>query len=324
MLVLFVIGLGCLLTAVVMWLLGPDTAPVAAPVAMHTHPPADAATAVAPATPERSLATHRPATTASSAADEETAGSAPTAAPPPVPEPSEAPEADVTAAATYHPGDGRPRLAIIIDDCGQWPVTEHGFVELPFPVTLSVLPHVRYGPEIARQAQAAGKGVMLHLPMQTISGTYPGPGTITVSMKDAAIRTEVSDDLAELPEARGVNNHEGSRATADRRVMGDVADVLVRENRFWIDSRTSAASIAASVTRARGIPSASRDVFLDDVDNLAAVETQLRQAAAEARANGAAIAIGHPRPATLAAVKALAPSLQASGIDLTLASDLVH
>jgi polysaccharide deacetylase 2 family uncharacterized protein YibQ len=106
--------------------------------------------------------------------------------------------------------------------------------------------------------------------------------------------------------------------------MSDVADVLARENRFWIDSRTSAASVAASVTRERGVPTASRDVFLDDVDSEAAVIGQLHEAAARARANGSAIAIGHPRPATLAAVKLLAPQLMANGIDLTLASDLVH
>jgi len=160
--------------------------------------------------------------------------------------------------------------------------------------------------------------------MQTISGRYPGPGTITVKMDDAAIRSEVAGDLAELPEARGVNNHEGSLATANRRVMGDIADVLVRENRFWIDSKTSAASIAASVTRDRGIPTASRDVFLDDVDSEAAVEAQLRAAAARAREDGSAIAIGHPRPATLLAVRTLGPELMAGGIDLTLASDLVR
>jgi polysaccharide deacetylase 2 family uncharacterized protein YibQ len=327
MIVLFSIGLGCLLTAAAMWLLTPDSgppvaavtarpAPVAppdptAPAAARddTTPAAAAARPTAPATPPPVAAGAGPATP-----DEESAGEATEA--PAVPQATEAP---LRASA-----DGRPRLAIIIDDCGQWPVTERGFVDLPFPVTLSVLPHVRYGPAIAREAEAAGKGVMLHLPMQTISGQYPGPGTITVSMDDAAIRSEVAGDLAELPEARGVNNHEGSRATADRRVMGDVADVLLRENRFWIDSRTSAASVAFDVTRARGIPSASRDVFLDDVDNVGAVEVQLREAAARARSTGAAIAIGHPRPATLLAVRTLGPELLAGGIDLTLASDLVR
>jgi hypothetical protein len=314
MVVLFTIGFGCIVSAGVLWLFSPDTQPAsvatAPPVAVASPAPPPAA-AEPPAAEAVPTATAAPATTA-----------APAAMPSPVAaEPSDHP---ATPAAVARPATGRPRLAIIIDDCGQWPVTERGFVDLPFPVTLSVLPHVRYGPAIAHAAEAAGKGVMLHLPMQTISGQYPGPGTITVAMGDDAIRSEVSGDLAELPEARGVNNHEGSRATADRRVMGDVADVLLRENRFWIDSRTSPESIAADVTRARGIPSASRDVFLDDVDNVPAVEAQLREAAARARESGAAIAIGHPRPATLLAVRTLGPSLEADGIDLTLASDLVH
>jgi polysaccharide deacetylase 2 family uncharacterized protein YibQ len=304
-----------------MWLLTPDPSPPVAVVTTPpevTPPPEDTAPAAAapPATRTPAPATAQPVAAAGpSTPDEEHALETPTEAPA-VPRATEPP---LRASA-----DGRPRLAIIIDDCGQWPTTERGFVALPFPVTLSVLPHVRYGPAIARAAEAAGKGVMLHLPMQTISGQYPGPGTITVTMDDASIRSEVAGDLAELPEARGVNNHEGSRATADRRVMGDVADVLRREDRFWIDSRTSAASVAADVTRARGIPSASRDVFLDDVDNVGAVEAQLRVAAAEARTTGAAIAIGHPRPATLLAVRTLGPELLAGGIDLTLASDLVR
>jgi uncharacterized protein len=240
-------------------------------------------------------------------------------------------ESTATPIATTHPSvavtaepGGRARLAIIIDDCGQWPVTERAFVALPFPLTLSVLPHVRFGSAIARDASAAGKGVMLHLPMQTVSGRYPGPGTITTTMADAAIRSEVADDLAELPQARGVNNHEGSLATQDARVMGDIADVLLADKQFFIDSRTSSASVGESVTRGRGVPSARRSVFLDDVDNEAAVEARLREAIGEARATGSAIAIGHPRAATLAAVRIVAPTAAADGVDLTLASALVH
>ncbi len=305
-----------------MWLLSPDSTTTAG-----TGVPAGHAATAGPlaAEPPVTAASATPeAVAATSATPPDTPSPAATATPSATPSLAPTPLAEASPLKAGAGANGRPRLAIIIDDCGQWPATERGFVALDFPVTLSVLPHVRYGPAIARAADAAGKGVMLHLPMQTISGRYPGPGTITVKMDDDAIRSEVAGDLAELPEARGVNNHEGSLATADPRVMGDVADVLVRENRFWIDSKTSAASIAARVTRDRGIPTASRDVFLDDVDNLAAVEAQLREAAARARQDGSAIAIGHPREATLVAVRTLGPELMADGIDLTLASSLVH
>jgi uncharacterized protein len=130
--------------------------------------------------------------------------------------------------------------------------------------------------------------------------------------------------LAELPQARGVNNHEGSLATQDARVMGDIADVLAQGGRFFIDSRTSSSSVGEAVARGRGVPSASRSVFLDNVDNESAIEVKLLEAIADARSNGSAIAIGHPRAATLAAVRAVGPRAEAGGVELTLASALVH
>jgi polysaccharide deacetylase 2 family uncharacterized protein YibQ len=238
--------------------------------------------------------------------------------------PPRAPSLAPSLAPAGSAADGRPRLAIIIDDCGQWPQTEREFVALPFPLTLAVLPHVRYGSAIAQSAVAAGKGVMLHLPMETISGRYPGPGEITTTMDDDAIRTQLRADLADVPLARGVNNHEGSRATADTRVMTDIIAVLAGTGRFFIDSRTTKDTVAESTAREHGVPTARRNVFLDDVDDVVAVEAALRRAAAVAREQGSAIAIGHPRAATLAAVRALGPELQAGGIAFVLVSELAR
>jgi polysaccharide deacetylase 2 family uncharacterized protein YibQ len=324
-LALFLFGGFCFVAAAAMWLWSPDgPTQTAARSALPAAAPPTAPPTAPPDIPARpaSVRTEPAAAEMTAPPTPRPEAAAPTSEPPA----GETPAAAIPASTPYAApaGAGAARLAIIIDDCGQWPVTERGFVALPFPVTLSVLPHVRFGSEIARDASAAGKGVMLHLPMQTVSGTYPGPGTITIAMDDAAIRSEVSNDLAELPEARGVNNHEGSRATQDARVMGDIADVLAQDGRFFIDSRTSKASVGEAVARGRGVPSASRTVFLDNVNNESAIEARLLEAAKDARATGSAIAIGHPRPATLAAVRALGPKLAAAGIDLTLASALVH
>ena len=104
-----------------------------------------------------------------------------------------------------------PQLALIVDDCGQWLQTERGFLALGVPLTLSVLPDVPFTSEIAHEASQAGKGVMLHLPMETLSGLNPGPGKVTTEMSDPQIVAQVREDLAQVPLARGVNNHEGSR-----------------------------------------------------------------------------------------------------------------
>ena len=216
------------------------------------------------------------------------------------------------------------RLALIIDDCGQWPDTEHGFIALGVPLTMSVLPHVRYGSEIAHDAQAAGKGVMLHLPMEPQSGIDPGPGKIMTAMDDTAIAAQVRDDLASVPLADGVNNHEGSRATSDDRVMRDVAAVLAERHVFFVDSRTAATTVAERDVSAAGVPTAGRDVFLDNVAEVAATEAHLRRAAEIAKSKGSAIAIGHPRPTTLEAVRAMLPELQRDGVAFVLVRDLVH
>jgi hypothetical protein len=143
-------------------------------------------------------------------------------------------------------------------------------------------------------------------------------------MSDAQIVAQVQSDLAEVPLARGVNNHEGSKASADARVMHAVIGVLAEHNLFFIDSKTNAASVGEATARAMGVPTAARDVFLDNRADEAYSEAQLAQAAAIAQRTGSAIAIGHPRPTTLAAVRAMIPRLQALGIQFVLVQDLVR
>lgn len=282
------------------WLLGPRRAHRVKTVSVVTPapPPQQATTApVTPATPVTSAPTLAPTETAM---------------------PSPLPTASTRAAA------GAPKIALIVDDCGQWIDTERGFIALSIPLTMSVLPDVHYTSTIASEAAGAGKGVMLHLPMETLSGLNPGPGKVTTEMTDSQIAQQVEDDLAQVPLAGGVNNHEGSKASADERVMDDVVNVLVKHgNLFFIDSRTNSASVGERVAQSHGIPTAARDVFLDNQASVDYTVAQLKEAAAIARRTGSAIAIGHPRPTTLEAVRDMIPELQASGIHFVLARDLV-
>jgi uncharacterized protein len=231
----------------------------------------------------------------------------------------------IAPSTTPSPNPSGAKLALIIDDCGQWVDIERGYIALPVPLTLSVLPHVHAAAEIAQEAHDAGKGVMLHLPMEPLSGVYPGPGEVKTSMTDAQIVAQVQDDLAQVPLAQGVNNHEGSKASADPRVMHDVMQVLTQHgDLFFIDSRTNAASVGAQIASGAGIPTASRDVFLDNKEDVAYTEGQLREAATIAQRTGSAIAIGHPRATTLEAVRDMIPELQAQGITFVLVGSLTH
>jgi len=216
------------------------------------------------------------------------------------------------------------QVAIIIDDCGQWLSTERGYLALPIPLTLSVLPHVTYTAQIAKEAADAGKGIMLHLPMEPLSHVNPGPGEIKTAMTDDAISKQTEDDVAQVPLAKGVNNHEGSEASADTRVMRDVIGVVKAHDLFFIDSRTNAKSVGAEQAQDAGVPNASRDVFLDNQADVAYTESMLERTVAIAKRTGSAIAIGHPKPTTLAALRDMYPKMEAAGVHFVLASDLVH
>jgi uncharacterized protein len=304
--------------------------PVAVAAAPTTAAVSTPAATIAPTTPPTTAPTTTP-TTAPTEAPTPTHTTAPTTTPnaetkdlaaalPPGPKATTVPASPRPAAVA----PGAPKLALIIDDCGQWLDTERGFIALPEPLTLSVLPHVRYGTLISHEAVAAGKDVILHLPMEPRSEINPGPGEVSTAMSDTAIAKQVDDDIAAVPLAIGANNHEGSRATSDDRVMRDVSAVLAQHHFFFVDSRTIATSVAQRDAEAAGMRTARRDVFIDDVADVAATEEQLRRAAAIAREHGSAIAIGHPRPTTLIAVRALVPELRREGIDFVLARDLVR
>lgn len=222
--------------------------------------------------------------------------------------------------ALTHP----PMVAIIIDDCGNNLAKDEQFLGLPAQLTLAILPLTAHGREIAQEAAAAGKSIMLHLPMQPESSEHnPGPGAITISMTDAQIALQVEADLASLPPVPGANNHMGSKGTSDPRVMHDVLEALKSKHLFFIDSETTNASLGAQMAREMGLLTAARDVFLDNDLSEPAIEAQLRETQKVAIERGQAIAIGHPNAETAIALAKMIPQMQAAGIEFVSAETLV-
>lgn len=217
-----------------------------------------------------------------------------------------------------------PRVAIIIDDCGYNLPHDLRFLNLPVPITLSILPLTPHGKEVAQKAVAAGKAVMLHIPMEPLSASaHPGPGEISTEMSDAQIQSQLAADIASLPPMPGANNHMGSKASSDSRVMRDVLLLLKGDGMFFIDSMTAMTSVGASTARDLGVPTAERDVFLDNQATVPYVEGQIRELEAVARKNGVAIAIGHPNDATAEALEKMVPQMVSAGFTFVTAQSLV-
>ncbi|MEO5354248.1 MAG: divergent polysaccharide deacetylase family protein [Magnetococcus sp. XQGC-1] len=209
-------------------------------------------------------------------------------------------------------------LAIIIDDLGYNAAVSRAMVALPADITLAILPKADYAREIARMGKAAGREILLHQPMEPrrYPQVNPGPGAMLTSMDMASIQAVLRANLAELPEVVGVNNHMGSRLTEDAESMDAVMAILSEKQLFFVDSRTSEISVGAARAAAGHVPTAARDVFLDNVPDEAAILRQLAQLERLARTQGEAIGIGHPYRETLAALQHWLPTLAQKGIRL--------
>lgn len=231
------------------------------------------------------------------------------------------PSTQAPAAKPVQPAE-RGRLALIIDDAGYDLSELQPFLDLPMPLAVAVLPNLPHSTEAARRVRNAGKELLLHLPMEPEGGEDPGPGALLTGQPAAEIERLLDAALESVPGAVGVNNHMGSKATADRAFMTALLDALDRRGLFFVDSRTTALTVAASEAERLGVPYLARKVFLDAVDG--SIEKSLDAAVDAAARGGSAVAIGHVQTDGLAAIlRRAAEGMERSGVRPATLSALI-
>lgn len=220
---------------------------------------------------------------------------------------------------------GRPRLAVVIDDLGYNLGAAQRLADLGLPLTFSILPRAPHAREIAHLAQARSLEILVHMPMEPRSYPQltPGPGALLVAMSDPELRRQTQANLAQVPGAVGVNNHMGSRFTENPKALQPVLEVIRQAGLFFLDSATSPRSQAQDLARRMGLPQGQRDIFLDHDPGLPAIERQLERLLALARGRGQAIAIGHPGADTIRALEQYAGRLR-SEVEMVPVSHLIH
>ncbi len=217
-----------------------------------------------------------------------------------------------------------PKVAIVLDDWGYNLKALNAVLQIREPLTLAVLPNLPYSTEVARKAHAAGHEIILHMPMEPLNDVPLEEGTILTSMAPAEIRSLLSDALAGIPHARGVNNHMGSKVTQDRRTLDIVMRELAARKLFFLNSMTSGSAAGRETAGEVGIAYAERDIFIDNERTEAAVIAKLQELKAAAVRQGSAIGIGHDEPVTLSAIQKVLPSWKAEGIEVIRLSDLIR
>lgn len=232
-----------------------------------------------------------------------------------------APRARVVPASSPAP---IARVAMVIDDLGPDLRPVERLLALGLPISYALLPHQPRTAAVAARLAAAGAEILCHLPMEAEGDADPGIGALIAGMPAAELERLAIAAIDGVPGAVGVNNHMGSRLTADRLAMSTVLEVVARRRLFFLDSRTTPDSVGAELAREMGVPQASRDVFLDPDPDPEAVREQFERWLEVASERGAAIAIGHPHAVTLELLERELPALRERGFELVPVSYLLE
>jgi hypothetical protein len=217
------------------------------------------------------------------------------------------------------------RLAIVIDDVGYNMEQLRPFLELTHPITIAVLPRLPYSERAAKASTASGKEVILHQPMEPRTEDDPGPGVIRAGLDRSDLIAQVERNLSSVPGAVGVNNHMGSRATADPQVMGTLLQYLDERGLLFLDSRTTTETVSARLASLQGYAVLERDVFLDNEATVQYMEEALLRGLEEARREGEAVLIGHVSSGKLPSVLTrLIPEAQEKGYRVVSLASLLE
>jgi polysaccharide deacetylase 2 family uncharacterized protein YibQ len=245
--------------------------------------------------------------------------------PPALPPPSATKPAWLRYAVPAPPTGNRPLVAIVIDDLGLDRARTAEASRLRGPLTMSFMTYAGDLGEQTESARRAGHELFLHVPMEAVDRhTDPGPHGLFTALSREENLARLRWGLGRIAGFVGINNHMGSRFTADAHGMIPVMEELRARGLVFLDSRTSPSSAGIHLAVAYGVPHAARDVFLDDDQTPAAIARQLARLEQVARQHGSAIAIGHPHEPTIAALKAWLPSLGEKGLALVPVSAVVR
>ncbi|MEQ8829685.1 MAG: divergent polysaccharide deacetylase family protein [Alphaproteobacteria bacterium] len=219
----------------------------------------------------------------------------------------------------------RPMIALVFDDLGIDQVRSRRTIDLPAPLTLALLPYGYNLRDMARAARAKGHEIMVHVPMAPEDlSVDPGPNALQKELGPAEILRRLDWDLSQFDGYIGINNHMGSRFTADRESMRLVMSELKRRGLVFMDSVTTRETEGFHVAAELGVPFAVRDVFLDHEIEHDAIRRQLARVEETARQQGHAIAIGHPHDETLEVVAEWLKTAEARGFDLVPVSAIIR
>ena len=217
-------------------------------------------------------------------------------------------------------------IGIVIDDFGyRNDEISDGFLELDARLTYAIIPGHRYSTSFGEKAVESGHEVIVHMPMENTGKTYgEDEFVLMTAMDNETIQRRLNSAIEEIPTAIGMNNHQGSKASADQNIMSNVAKVMKERGFFFLDSRTTIETIGETTMEVFGVPTARRNIFLDNEDDEEKIEKQLMKLVKRSEEVGSAIGIGHVKPKTLNVLSDQIPKLKKKGYKFEFVSNMLH
>jgi polysaccharide deacetylase 2 family uncharacterized protein YibQ len=221
---------------------------------------------------------------------------------------------------------GLRKIAIVIDDFGyRNDDVSDGFLKINANLTYAIIPGHNYSTSFGEKAANAGYEVIVHMPMENTGKTYGEEKFVLMTDMDSeTIKRRINNAFFQIPTAIGMNNHQGSKASADQHVMSNVAKVIKEKGLFFLDSRTTVETVIMTTMEVFGVPTAKRNIFLDNEDSELEIRTQLEKLVKKAERDGSSIGIGHAKRKTLSVLKAEIPKLQKRGFKFVFVSEMVR
>ena len=217
-------------------------------------------------------------------------------------------------------------IGIVIDDFGyRNDEISDGFLELDARLTYAIIPGHRYSTSFGEKAVESGYEVIVHMTMENTGKTYGEEEFVLMTaMDNETIQRRLNNAIEEIPTAIGMNNHQGSKASADQNIMSNVAKVMKERGLFFLDSRTTIETIGETTMEVFGVPTARRNIFLDNEDDEEKIEKQLMKLVKRSEEVGSAIGIGHVKPKTLNVLSDQIPKLKKKGYKFEFVSNMLH
>jgi len=218
-----------------------------------------------------------------------------------------------------------PKIVFVIDDIGYHDRYETLLFSTGVPLTLAILPQLSFSTHFSKEGEKRGYEIILHQPMEPETRiSDPDPGTITTRMNKGEVKKVLTQNLATVPDAEGINNHMGSKVTQNAKTMRWVLEELKKRKLFFLDSMTTENSIGWLTAGEMKVQNLKRSVFLDNENDTKYIESRIRELIESAKLHGFAIGIGHYRQTTLESIKKMSPQIKKQGVQIVNLKEILE